>query len=360
MSELASWATGSDTNRIMDVEEGRGALATLLTPSSVSNQRPRDGWLPGPTAPGAVTAAGTPNGTVTVAAFQRVMNNSRGTYPYLATLSAPKTLDVVTGPGGTPADPSNQRNDLIIAQQSDQFYSDGTSDFVVRRVTGTPAASPTDPTVTGSPDYVLLARIRVTANATAITNGMIDDLRPTPKTVPRGAILPLVNASDQATVPPVEGLVSYRRDTTGLYVANGSAHNLVAKAGLDARVDALAADTGLIDLPVTLGADWEVSSAVVKYRKIGKSLWMYCVLKRLNTAIDASAVGNVAGDPTLFTITTASLRPTFDMTAIGRATVTSGMIYIETTGVAKIGDLHSGSSIAVNQLLQFTSSWPVA
>lgn len=213
MAEKDSWAVGSDADRRVDVEDARAATSALLAPSaSIAG---RAGFLAGPATQGQVTATGTPDTNVTVAAFQYALPNSRGTFPYIATLDSPKVLDVLVA---NPSDPTNPRRDLIIAQQSDAYYGDASSPFEVRRVTGTPAASPSDPVVTGSPDYITLARITVTANATTITSGMITDLRPAPITVARGGTIPCTSSTRPPS--PYGGMVIYETDTGRLLVRN--------------------------------------------------------------------------------------------------------------------------------------------
>jgi hypothetical protein len=206
MAELASWAVGSDTERIVDVEDARAATSALLAPSATIAGR--TGFLAGPTTQGRVTASGTPDANVTVAAFQAALDNSRGQFPYIATLDSPKTIDVLVA---NPSDPANARWDLIIAQQNDAYYGDANSLFEVKRITGTPAASPSDPAVTGSPAYITLARITVTAGATTITSGMITDLRPTTLTVARGGTIPCTAAARPAS--PYAGMKIFETDT---------------------------------------------------------------------------------------------------------------------------------------------------
>jgi hypothetical protein len=215
MAEKDSWAVGSDTDRRVDVEDARAATSALLAPSSTIAGR--TGFLAGPATQGQVTANGTPNATVNVAAFQAAIANPRGIFPYIATLDSTKSVDVLVA---DPSDPTNPRRDLIIAQQSDAFYGDASSPFEVKRITGTPAASPSDPTVTGSPAYITLARITVTAGATTITSGMITDLRPAPITVARGGVIPCTSSTRPAS--PYGGMVIHETDTGKTLIRNAT------------------------------------------------------------------------------------------------------------------------------------------
>lgn len=75
------------------------------------------------------------------------------------------------------ADGSNPRLDLIIAQVRDDDYGGSTNDARPFVVTGTPAGSPSDPSLSSYPNALVLARVTVAAGATSITNANITDLR---------------------------------------------------------------------------------------------------------------------------------------------------------------------------------------
>jgi len=214
----------------MDVEETRLAVAALVMPGS-TNFKAKSGFRPGPGAsPGLVTATGTPDGFVHVAPFQLLLQSGRATAPgtYETALDAIKDINILS----TPADPTNPRDDLIVAQQSDTFYADANSDFLVRHVVGTPAGVPVDPTVTGSPDFITLARVRVNATATTITSGNITDLRTGGHansltgglhSVALGGILPVTSAAQRdALVGVYEGLTIDRADLDYAERHNGS------------------------------------------------------------------------------------------------------------------------------------------
>lgn len=119
----------------------------------------------------AITAQLTPNMSVRVAAGQIVLPGNEATHQgyYHGENRATVTLAV------NASDPTNPRRDLVVARVRDAAYSGATNSFAIEVVTGTPAASPTDPAIPFN--AWVLARINVTAGATSITNGMIDDLR---------------------------------------------------------------------------------------------------------------------------------------------------------------------------------------
>lgn len=85
------------------------------------------------------------------------------------------------------ADATNPRNDLVIVKIQDAAYSSGPNKQAVAViVTGTPAGTPADPSLVSHPNNITLARLVVPAGVSAITSGMITDLRPFKPTVQRG------------------------------------------------------------------------------------------------------------------------------------------------------------------------------
>jgi hypothetical protein len=164
----------------------------------------------------------------------RIQQSVRGKGPYIMCLDTSKSINVLA----TPADPTNPRRDLIIAQQSDAFYGDANSLMSVRQVVGTPAGSPVDPTVTGSADFVLLARVRVAANMTTVAAGVIDDLRPTAFSVASGGILNVANATERnALANPWVGMTIFRADGLWHEFWTGSGWRIIEMPVLNAFAD---------------------------------------------------------------------------------------------------------------------------
>lgn len=238
MAERDSWATMNGATRIVDAEDSRLATAALLTPGATLVSA-RQGIRPGPGNPFFVQATGTPGANVTCQLGQMVITATRGFGSYIATLDATKTVAILD----VPADPTNQRNDLIIATQSDTYYADGSTVYIVRRVQGTPNASPVDPSLSGFPDRILLARVRVTANATTITNAMIDDLRPG-WTVSLGGLLPVADGTARGLITsPYSGQPVYRMDRAWIEVYDGAAWRIQNVAVCSSTADRDAAIT---------------------------------------------------------------------------------------------------------------------
>lgn len=109
-----------------------------------------------------VSQTATPSASVVVGAGSAVVQSSTSSGASWPTSDADKTIDVLTASpmGALP------RNDLVI------FNADTAA---IEVVIGTANASPVDPTV--SANHIKLARIRNAANATAVPNSAIDNLR---------------------------------------------------------------------------------------------------------------------------------------------------------------------------------------
>lgn len=121
-----------------------------------------------------VAQNGTPNMSVLVAAGQAMI---RGTLSALQGVYTP-TNDASVNMSIAAANATNPRRDLVIVQIRDNaFDAGGVNDARLLVVTGTPAASPADPSLASYPNALVLARVAVAANATSITNANITDLR---------------------------------------------------------------------------------------------------------------------------------------------------------------------------------------
>ncbi|MGI5232855.1 hypothetical protein [Actinoallomurus sp. CA-142502] len=201
----SGWVGGS----VVTAQEARLATGALAQAGAGPIQA-RSGIKPAAGTPGLVKQTGTASKSVTVEPFQAVIQGSRATAagPYLATLDAQKTLDLLTA---TPADGTNARRDLIIARQSDTQWSDASTAMVVQQVVGAPSGSPVDPTPTAG-DYLTLARVTIPANATTITAAMITDLRP--YAVATGGILPVASQAERDALAKFVGMSVWRMDTS--------------------------------------------------------------------------------------------------------------------------------------------------
>jgi len=159
-----------------------------------------------------VTANGTPNLTVNVATGQVVIPGTEGTYQGAYICENRGSLSVAIAA----ADATNPRYDLIVARVRDAAYSGATNTFAIEAVTGTPAASPAEPTVPAN--SWVLARVSVVALDTTISSGDIVDRR-TAGTGQFGQAAALggtiiCTSTTRPTVPaPFEGMKIYETDT---------------------------------------------------------------------------------------------------------------------------------------------------
>lgn len=273
-----SWAVNqvSGTGQIT-VEDARLTMGALWTPTGQITSR--TGLAPAAAEPGHVTATTpTPNGLVHVAPFRGVIQSSRGGGTYTICTDAITDIDIL---GTAPADPSNPRNDLIVFQQSDTYFSDANSNFVVRHVVGTPAGSPVDPTVTGSADYVVKARIVVPANTTDIETADITNFD-VARTVAVGGVLPVRSATERTAITsPYTGMEIFREDKGWREFRNASAWRVPPMTPVGALADVTDPYTGLVVVLTTeniayrwTGSAWVASFPVgagvtAEYRQTG-------------------------------------------------------------------------------------------
>lgn len=122
-----------------------------------------------------VSANGTPNMSVNVAAGQAILPGTQNT-TYQGVYGG-ALQDAVVNQSIAASDPTNPRIDLVVAQTRDAAYSGGNNDWVLAVVPGTPAASPGVPAAPAN--SISLAQVRVDAAVTTIVSGKITDVRPT-------------------------------------------------------------------------------------------------------------------------------------------------------------------------------------
>lgn len=126
--------------------------------------------------------------------------------------------DAVVNVAIAAADPTNARIDLVGVRVRDSEYSGAANDAAVIAVTGTPAASPAEPTP--PENFVTLARVDVPAADTAIGNAQITDRR---RRISALGGLVVCTSSSRPTVGLWEGQQVYETDTDALLYYDGSA-----------------------------------------------------------------------------------------------------------------------------------------
>lgn len=167
-----------------------------------------------------VSQNGTPNMSVNVATGQVAVLGSEATYQGLYLVENRGTLNLAIAA----ADSTNPRRDLVIVRVRDSAYSGASDDVSIEVVTGTPAGSPSDPSLPSGSCFVL-ARVAVGAGVTSITTGNITDLRRT-YTGQYGLMTAhggmIVCTSGTRPTSPYEGMQIYENDTDLMYIYNGS------------------------------------------------------------------------------------------------------------------------------------------
>ncbi len=264
-------------NTVLDQEEVRVGTGALLWPST-NAVKAKTGIRPSSGNPFAVTASGTPDANVAIAAGQAFLQSTRGSVAgiYIATLDASQTIHILS----TPAHASLARNDLIILHQSDTYYGDGTSAMTVRQVVGTPSGSPSDPSLASFPDSITLARVRVNANATSINSGNITDLRPT-YSVAVGGLLPVASATIRNALTGLyDGMTIYRQDRDWIEIYDGAAWRVQGPA-----IVANTADLSAVTNPYG-GQVATASNGAQEWRYTG-SAWL-CTRYRAATALSST------------------------------------------------------------------------
>ena len=254
----------------------------------------------------AVTANGTPNMSVNVAAGQVFVPCTQSGVSdfYLATNAGSVNLAIAA------ADPTNGRIDLIVARVYDAAFSGSLNKATVEVVTGTPSATPVAPAAPAN-SYVL-AQIAVAHSVTSIVAGNITDLR-VPATAVGGTI---VCTSSARPANPRLGQTIFESDTLKRYVWNGSAWvNLTG----DTAWTAISFATGYVDLA-------NASYGACRYRKDGLGFVHFSGLAKCTN-----------GTSTLITTLPAGYRP-------GTGEVMIGM---DSTGAAHRVDIKNDGTVSV-------------
>jgi hypothetical protein len=173
----------------------------------------------------AVTQNGTPNMSVNVAAGGCFIRGTQSANQGAYHLFNDATLNIII----PSADLTNPRRDLVIAQVRDLNYSGAEKDARIIVVTGTPAASPSDPSLASYPNALVLARVAVAANASSIVTANITDLRTIANVAGSVPTFTTAALATTAIPSPVDGQAYYlntNTETEGPQWWNGSAWRL--------------------------------------------------------------------------------------------------------------------------------------
>lgn len=159
----------------------------------------------------AVTANGTPNMSVNVAAGQAFVAGTESATQGGSVVTNDATVNLAIAA----ADATNPRIDIVVARWYSETVAVGSRKFALEVVTGTPAASPAVPSTPAN--SLVLAQIAVAAAAASITNANITDKRAF--TAALGGLV--VCTSTTRPSVPYDGMPVYETDTDRVAVYNG-------------------------------------------------------------------------------------------------------------------------------------------
>lgn len=130
-----------------------------------------------------------------------------------------------------PADVTNDRIDIIVAQVRDSVFSGANDDARLIAITGTPAGSPSAPALPNN--CLLLAEVLVENGETTILNGDITDSRvlATPGGELANAGKFIVVCTSGTRPAHSEGQIIYETNTDRVYASDGAAWNLIGRSG---------------------------------------------------------------------------------------------------------------------------------
>lgn len=139
-----------------------------------------------------------------------------------------------------------------------------------------------------------------------------------------------------------------------------------ALAGIESRVSAnegditalqasTATDTGWLALSITLGSGFTQVESF--YRRWGPLIGIRIFLTRSGADITANSAGNVAGDPVMCTLDSATFRPVALHPVQLLCSITSGGAYVDTVGQLRIADLNSSSSLRNGDNARVTTTY---
>jgi hypothetical protein len=313
-------------------QDMRLGVAALLAPASPTQAR--SGVLSGLE----VTARSTPDMSVNVAAGQCAVTVTEITPGGTALCANDATVNVPIAI----SDATNPRIDLIVARVYAETAALADRKWRLEPVTGTPAASPVEPTL--PPNSLRLKRVDVPAGATSITASNISG-NPA-RTSAAGGITVSRDATDVAGVT-----VGQYRDRAGALERWDGTAWVGAGGTTSAAVTAATA--------LSAAAGWAVHAST-GVRRVGPLLVLNLFMtNNTGAAITAGSTGNIA-DTTVATMN-AGFRPVIP-TPITFRSFTSGVGggEITTAGNVILAELSAGSSIPAGGTVALQAVLPLA
>jgi hypothetical protein len=219
-----------------------------------------------------VTANGTPNMSVNVAAGVAIIdgtqNASQGAYVAINGGTVNLTI--------SPANATNPRHDLIVCRVYDSQYSGSTDTSTLEVIAGTAAVTPSDPAVPAN--SLVLARILIAANDTAINTGDIADRRTFAAGL--GGIVPVLSATQRDALAKRPGLAVYRIDTQTLEIWNATTSSWNSESSTSGSSG------------ITAATGWSITSQTWNLKR--GIFTFYMALTRTGADVAAASDGNIA------------------------------------------------------------------
>lgn len=167
------------------------------------------------------TQNGTPNMSVNVAGGMALVRGTESTHQGVHSFYNDGTVNLAV----SAADPTNPRRDAVAVRVRDAAYSGASNDVALVVVTGTPAASPSDPTLPAN--TLVLDRVAVAAAATSITNANITRLAP--RAAALGGCVTCTSTTRPTGAALYSGLDIYEIDTNRALTYDGTGWVIMAE-----------------------------------------------------------------------------------------------------------------------------------
>lgn len=130
----------------------------------------------------------------------------------------------------SPSDTTNPRYDLVGLHVRDSEYSGNDNDVRLIVVEGTPAASPSDPSLSAHPNFLTLARVEIPASAGSIVDANITSRRSLIAGI-GGTIV--CTSTTRPTVSLFEGMTVYETDTNRYLIYDGTGWMVISEPWQD-------------------------------------------------------------------------------------------------------------------------------
>lgn len=306
---------------VVSDEHHRLAMAGLIAGQS-SSIAARTGvmWGPGTTSIITGTSA-TGTMTVNVGVHHWVASRAAADGVYLGAKESSTTLNIAAAPG------TNSRIDVVYAKQNDSgstISPDGSTGELYGVVTGTAAASPTKPSLSGIVGAVEIGTVTVAAGATSTAGAGVTINNTAPLTVARGADIPVRNQAERDALTTFPWLTVKRLDT-----GNVEARNVGNTAWVTLYSSTATPPPSWTTLPIT--ANWNTFTETgryvsnVGYRREGDRVFLRGYLQ-CNTSVAAGAAITSSAIP-------AGLRPSVNTIIYAPIELsTPGRLEIQTSG----------------------------